>query len=181
VGSSGQIDQACLDVIQKYPFELFADTSAAGIDRSELSRFTAIISKSFTTNHQQNSDTSNLDADRTRDTDPSLAEDGSQPTNVCDRWMSSPSVEGKADIVADDGSDDGSDLDDPFGISPCLVSESASLSQYRDRSPMQTSKNMLSKDTLAMDEPILAAHISPVVGTSALAHAGPTAEPLEST
>jgi hypothetical protein len=64
VGSSGQIDQACLDVIQKNPFALFADTSAAGIDRSELRRFTAIISKSFTTNHQQNSDTSNVDVDR---------------------------------------------------------------------------------------------------------------------
>jgi hypothetical protein len=93
VWTSGQVDQACVDGIRKHLSETSADPSLiAGIDRFELNRSPAIISKSFTTNHQKYSDTSTLDPGRTWDTNLSARRD------VCDKAVSLPSIEDKADF-----------------------------------------------------------------------------------
>jgi hypothetical protein len=55
VCTSGQVDQACGDGIRKHLSETSADASLiAGVDLFELTRSSAIISKSFSTNRQQN-------------------------------------------------------------------------------------------------------------------------------
>ena len=54
--------------------------------------------------------------------------------------MSSSNVEDRADAVTDDGFEDEtnySDVDESSGVPPCLVSDSACLSQYHSRSPAQ--------------------------------------------
>jgi hypothetical protein len=93
--------------------------------------------------------------------------DGSQSTNVCNRWMSLLNAEGKANTwKASDPSKSDDDIDDLFGIPPCLVSEGANLSQYRDESLSQTSKH-----AMAMEQPIPSAWINPA-GDTTLAHGG---------
>lgn len=67
---------------------------------------------------------------------------------------------------ASDPSESNDDIDDLFGIPPCLVSEGAKLSQYRDESLSQTSKH-----AMAMEQPIPAAWIDPA-GDTTLAHGG---------
>lgn len=59
VYTSGQVDQACVDGIRTHLPG--TSTDVAGIDPLKL---IAIISKSLTTNHQQNSDSSTLDHGR---------------------------------------------------------------------------------------------------------------------
>jgi hypothetical protein len=85
-----------------------------------------------------------LDPGRPWDTNLSAGRDVSQPAKEFYKAVSLPSVKDKADTVTDDVTDDETDDEetddsdvDNAGVSPRLVSESASLSQYRSRSPAQ--------------------------------------------
>jgi hypothetical protein len=99
-----------------------------------------------------------LDPSHTWDTYLSAGRDVSQPANVCDKGVCLPSITDNADTATDDMTDDetdeeideetdDSDVDNAFGASPRLVSESDSLSQYHGRSLAQASA-----DTLATEE-----------------------------
>ncbi|KAH8663692.1 hypothetical protein BGZ60DRAFT_73790 [Tricladium varicosporioides] len=152
VYTSRQVDQASVDSI----LTRFLGTSAniARIDPLEL---IAIISKSLTTNQPQNSDSSTLDHDRHSETNLSVRQNGSQPTNARDQEASSPNVEGSVDGVTNDKNDeenDDSDLDDPFGVSPRLVSLCASLSQCHSKSLEQASEGTLdTEDVVYLQSP----------------------------
>ncbi|CZR50576.1 uncharacterized protein PAC_00450 [Phialocephala subalpina] len=181
IWTSGQVDQACIDVIRKPLSETSADASLrAIIDRFELSRSHTLTSRSFATNHRKYSDTSTLDPGRLWDTNLSAGRDVSQPANEFYKAVSLPSVKDKADTVTDDVTDDetddeetdDSDVDNAFGVSPRLVSESASLSQYRSRSPAQPLA-----DALATEEPTLTCHSWPVVESTAVADVVPLQNP----
>ncbi|KAF4628951.1 hypothetical protein G7Y89_g9197 [Cudoniella acicularis] len=158
VYTSGQVNQACVDGIRTRLLGTSADV--AEIDPLEL---IAIISKSLTTNHQQNSDSSTLDHGRHCETNLSARRDGPQPANMRDQEVSSLN-EGRADTVTNDGTDDkndeendkeigDSDLDDPFGVSPRLVSSCACLSQCRRRILVQASEDALATKGVHLQSP----------------------------
>ncbi|KAH9203312.1 hypothetical protein DL95DRAFT_399462 [Leptodontidium sp. 2 PMI_412] len=70
--------------------------------------------------------------------------------------MSRATVEDGADTATDDGVEDEidySDVDDPSGVPPCLVSDSAGLSQYHSRSPAQAFEDTLATEEITSQSP----------------------------
>ncbi|KAL2063215.1 hypothetical protein VTL71DRAFT_5019 [Oculimacula yallundae] len=118
--------------------------SSTETDRSEGLRTPAILS--VITNH----DASSLSLGHSGNRNVAAGGDDCQPANVYSEWMSRSSVEDGADTATDDGIEDEidcSDVDDPSGVSPRLVSDSACLSQYYSRGLAQAFE-----DTLAPEE-----------------------------
>lgn len=180
IWTSGQVDEACISVIREHLSKISADASLrARIDRFDSNRSPAITFKSFATNNQSYSHTGSLDPCHPSDTHLSVGRDVSQPANEFYKGVSLSSIKDKLDTVTDDVTDDetdeeadDSDVDNAFGVSPRLVSENASLSQYRSRSPTHAFA-----DTLITEELTLTYHGGPVVDSTALADIVPLQNP----
>ncbi|KAH9203449.1 hypothetical protein DL95DRAFT_451985 [Leptodontidium sp. 2 PMI_412] len=141
--ASGQVDQALVNGLATSTASSIAET-----DRFEALRTAAILS--LITNHQTCDDASSLSLGHDGDRNVAAGSDDCRPANVYSKWMSRSNVEDGADTATDDGVEgeiDYSDVDDPSGVPPCLVSDSACLSQYHSRSPAQAFE-----DTLATEE-----------------------------
>ncbi|KAH6696563.1 hypothetical protein BKA61DRAFT_250766 [Leptodontidium sp. MPI-SDFR-AT-0119] len=141
--ASGQVDQARVSSIATPPASSIAETA-----RSEGLRTPAILS--LITNHQTCDDASSLSLGHNGDRNVATGSDDCHPANVYSKWMSRSNVEDRADTVTDDEVEDElnySNVDDPSGVPPYLISNSACLSQYHSRSPAQ-----VYEDTLATEE-----------------------------
>ena len=140
---SGQIDQARVSAIAVPPASSITETAL-----SEGLRTPAILS--LITDHQTCDDASSLSVVHNGARNYAAGSDARHPANVYSKLMSRSNVEDRADAVTDDGFEDEtnySDVDDSSGVPPCLVSDSACLSQYHSRSPAQAYE-----DTLATEE-----------------------------
>ena len=163
---SGQVDQARVKGIAT------STASSTKTDRSEGLRTPSILS--VITNHQTCDNASSLSLGHNRNRNVAAGSDDCQPAKVYSNWISRSSVEDSADTVTDDGVKDEidySDVNDPSGVLPCLVSDSARLSQYHSRSPAQACE-----DTLATEE--TTSQSSSRVSSCALTQISPLRGPL---
>lgn len=141
--ASGQVDHALVNGLATSTTSSITETN-----RSEALRTSVLLS--LITDHQTYGDASSLSLSHDGDRNVVAGGDDCQPANVYSKYMSRATVEDGADTVTDDAVEDEidySDLDDPSRVPPCLVSDSACLSQYHIRSPAQAFE-----DTMATEE-----------------------------
>jgi hypothetical protein len=113
VCSGQQVESSC--IVQSQLLTTSADEPSIG---KELAGIIAIIAKLPTINHTQDSDSA------------------PRAPGVADRIPND--VANDSEVDGEDKSDDNSDLDDAFTISPAFISACASLSHYRSGNPVPT-------------------------------------------
>jgi hypothetical protein len=174
------LSAASTESVQTSLAKLLADTSAAGIGRLELHRFTTqnFVPPSGTPTTNQYSINSSWNRDLSAG-GPRSQSINDYPSNllsgtICDNQLSvcdghtRSNHESDGDTIAasdSEGSDD-YDMDDLLEIPPDLVSDSADLSQYYGDNLPQTSEDM------DIEELFPALHVSSISNASAFADAG---------